>query len=58
MGRPHLSRQRSGGYPDEMHRVSSVPPAVLATPLNGAGTASLFQDEYVPPFGEIGLIES
>jgi hypothetical protein len=41
-----------------MHRVSSVPPAVLAPPLSGAGTAKLFQDEYVPPFVEIGLIES
>jgi hypothetical protein len=31
----------SGGAPDEMHRVSSVPPAVLAPLVNGAGTAKL-----------------
>jgi hypothetical protein len=36
-----------------MHRVSSVPPAVLASLVNGAGTAKLFQDEHVPRFREI-----
>ena len=41
-----------------MHRVSSVPPAVLAPLINGAGTARLFVDEYRRRFRVIDIREA
>jgi hypothetical protein len=49
IGHMHIG---SAGRAGEMLRVSSVPPSVLASLVNGARTARLFVDEYVPRFRE------